>query len=172
MPISENGSENGSDDFWKWALKAYAAEGVAEACLDLQDAHDQCVPLLLWAAWAGPAAVDRAGAAALLARDWQVVILPLRAARRRLKTPVSEGDSAERVPLRAVVKAAELQAERALMTRLAALVEGADTQKSILNHELMSALRAVAGGWSESLPEAGLARLAQALMTGGFSGQA
>ncbi len=40
-----------SDDLWTWACAAYAAPGVAEACLSLQDYHEQNVPLLLWAAW-------------------------------------------------------------------------------------------------------------------------
>ena len=40
-----------SDGFWDWAVAAYAAPGVAEECLHLQDVHEQAVPLLLWAAW-------------------------------------------------------------------------------------------------------------------------
>ena len=40
-----------SDDLWTWACAAYAAPGVSEACLSLQDYHEQNVPLLLWAAW-------------------------------------------------------------------------------------------------------------------------
>ena len=40
-----------SDPFWDWALKAYAAPGVQEACLQLQDGTGQNVPLLLWAGW-------------------------------------------------------------------------------------------------------------------------
>ena len=36
---------------WDWAVAAYSAEGVAEACLELQDSAGQNIPLLLWAAW-------------------------------------------------------------------------------------------------------------------------
>ena len=36
---------------WDWAVAAYGADGVADACLELQDAAGQNVPLLLWAAW-------------------------------------------------------------------------------------------------------------------------
>ena len=36
---------------WDWAVAAYAAPDVAEACLLLQDRHEQNVPLLLWSAW-------------------------------------------------------------------------------------------------------------------------
>ena len=36
---------------WDWAVAAYGADGVAPACLELQDAAGQNVPLLLWAGW-------------------------------------------------------------------------------------------------------------------------
>ena len=36
---------------WDWALTTYAAEGVADACLELQETAGQNIPLLLWAAW-------------------------------------------------------------------------------------------------------------------------
>ena len=45
-----NGSPQESP-LWDWALKAYAAPGVQEACLQLQDGVGQNVPLLLWAGW-------------------------------------------------------------------------------------------------------------------------
>ena len=41
-----------SDDLWTWACAAYAAPGVAEACLSLQDDYGQCVSFLLWRLWA------------------------------------------------------------------------------------------------------------------------
>jgi len=37
--------------FWDWAVAAYRDEAVRIACLDLQDAQGQNVPLLLWGAW-------------------------------------------------------------------------------------------------------------------------
>lgn len=151
-------------DFWDWAVRAYAGDGVAEACLSLQDDHGQCVPLLLWAAWRGDAA--RAGDAARIARDWQAAILPLRAVRRRLKTEISAGDAADRLALRAQVKAAELQAEKALMARLAALGGG----KSTLNQDVAEALRATAAAWGGTAPAEALSRLSQALTKGGFLG--
>lgn len=111
-------------DFWDWAVAAYAKPGVAEASLSLQDEYGQCVPLLLWAAWAGEPAC--APEAALLARAWLPVIEPLRGVRRRLKTEVSTGDESDRLALRSDVKAIELRAEKALMTRLAALIPASD----------------------------------------------
>lgn len=151
-----------TSDLWDWAVRAYAGEGVAEACLSLQDDHGQCVPLLLWAAWRGDA--SQAEAAARIARDWQAVILPLRDARRRLKTEVSAGDEADRLALRAQVKAAELQAEKVLLTRLAALSD----RKSMLNQDVAAPLRAAVAAWGGPVPEEALARLVEALTKGDF----
>jgi len=153
-----------SEDFWDWSLRVYAGEGVAEACLALQDDHGQCVPLLLWAVWAGDATVTHVDRAVKLARDWQPVILPLREVRRRLKMEVSPGDEADRLVLRAQVKAAELQAEKALMLRLEALTSG----KSALNQDLAVCLRCVALSWGGEAPEDALSRLAEALTKGDF----
>lgn len=111
-------------DFWDWAVAVYTRPGVAEASLRLQDEYGQCVPLLLWAAWAGEIDADTAKIAAALARAWLPVIEPLRGIRRRLKTEISPDDESERLPLRAKVKAVELEAEKALMTRLEALGGG------------------------------------------------
>ena len=101
-------------EFWDWAVAAYARPGVAEACLDLQDTHDQNVPLLLWAIWRG----GDVTAAVATARSWEdEVVAPLRGVRRRLRGRT--GAEA----LRARVKAAELDAERRLMAELESLAD-------------------------------------------------
>ncbi|MGZ6041496.1 MAG: TIGR02444 family protein [Asticcacaulis sp.] len=145
--------------FWDWAVAAYAAPGVAPACIALQDGHGQNVPLLLWAAWRGSRGMGvDAGRAAELARAWEAdVIAPLRAVRRRLKTEVTAGDDAVHLPLRDAVKATELQAERALMTHLAA-IDGGGTGDMPAN------LRAVAAAWSGDAAQAAIDRLAAVLM--------
>ena len=60
---------------WDWALTAYAADGVADACLELQEAAGQNVPLLLWAAWCAAEGrnpdEDTLEAAGDTARAWQ-----------------------------------------------------------------------------------------------------
>jgi uncharacterized protein (TIGR02444 family) len=155
-------------DFWDWAVAAYAGEGVAEACLRLQDDHGQCVPLLLWAAWRvhegqGVGETD-AVKAALIARTWSNdVVTPLRQVRRRLKTLLDEGDEAIRLPLREKIKALELDAERALMARLSDMA----SENSYLKQDIDVGLLRVAGAWSamdttDGLKD-GLARLAEAL---------
>ncbi|HVZ28990.1 MAG TPA: TIGR02444 family protein [Asticcacaulis sp.] len=113
-------------EFWDWAVTTYAKPGVAEASLDLQDKYGQSVPLLLWAAWAGvldPVVTDEAVTAAWA---WLAVIEPLRGVRRRLKTEISAGDETDRLDLRIAVKTLELEAEKALMGRLEALVVHGD----------------------------------------------
>ena len=69
--------------FWNWALAAYRAPGVSDACLTLQDTHGHNVPLLLWAGWT--AATGRAldeetiEAACDAARAWDgAAVGPLR----------------------------------------------------------------------------------------------
>lgn len=112
--------------FWDWALAAYAAPGVAEACLELQDAHDQNVPLLLWAAWCARngrrPGEDDLDAACDTARVWtDAAILPLRDLRRRLKSTIPDMAPPDRLAVREQIKAVELDAERRLMSALEAL---------------------------------------------------
>lgn len=151
-------------DFWDWAVGIYGREGVAEACLALQDTCDQCVPLLLWAAWRAHEGrgIDEAEAAkaATIARVWaDEVVAPLRQVRRRLKSPLEEGDESVRLPLREKIKGLELEAERALMRRL----NDMDCEKTDVKQGIGEALVAVARAWREDAPKQGLNRLAEAL---------
>jgi len=147
--------------FWEWAVRVYAAPDVADACLELQDSHDQCVPLLLFGAWAETQGLGLAGdtaeAAADMARSWSAqVIAPLRAVRRRLRGPVSDMDDAARQAIRQQVKATELAAEKALMTALEGLIDPeagggrpADNLVFLARH------------WAPVVPRAALERLRQ-----------
>lgn len=102
---------------WDFALGLYGQEGVAPACLDLQERYGTDVPLLLWAGWLwtrGEApdagAVARAEAAV---GDWRrEVIHPLRAIRQRMKQGPAPAPSARTERVRDSVKAAELSAEQ------------------------------------------------------------
>lgn len=145
-------------DFWDWAVASYERPGVAEVCLRLQDAHGQCVPLLLWAAWGGETQAPVAAEAAAQARSWLEIIEPLRAVRRRLKTPVSRDDDIARLSLRERVKATELAAEQALMIGLEALTPGRTAGRAVL-----PALLTVSAAWGGRVPVEVLARLADLL---------
>jgi len=149
---------------WDWSLKAWAADGVADACLELQDAAGQNAPLLLWAAWAAATGrspdADAVEAACDTARAWQeTAIAPLRTVRRALKTRAPDLDDAAREAVRARVKAVELEAERHLLTALEALAP----PPSGPPRAALAALVAAARQWSPVTPRAGLVKLADRL---------
>lgn len=150
--------------FWDWAVAAYRDEAVRIACLDLQDAQGQNVPLLLWAAWcaaSGRAPDEEALEAAVdTARNWQDhAIAPLRALRRTLKPRIPDMDDADRETVRDQVKALELDAERRLMSAL----EGLAPAPSSDARDLFPALVAVSRVWSPTTPRTALMLLAQRL---------
>jgi len=149
---------------WDWAVKAYAAEGVELACLDLQDAQGQNVPLLLWAAWA--AATGRAldedtiEAAADTARVWNdAAVAPLRAVRRALKARIPDMTDDDREAVRTQVKTVELDAERRLLAALEALTPPSSGSPKPALPALIAASRA----WSEITPRTALTLLAERL---------
>jgi uncharacterized protein (TIGR02444 family) len=150
--------------FWTWALEAYARPGAAQACLDLQDRHGQCVPYLLWAAWAAREGrpLDRPAleAGAGLAARWEAAAVgPLRAARRAMKPEVPGVSNAAREGLRAEVKALELQAEQLMIETL----EGLAPEVGCGVLPLGPALAAAAAAWPAEAPAEALERLAQTL---------
>lgn len=107
--------ESAENPFWDFSLAVYGREGVAAACLGLQERHGVDVNLLLFGCWAGHRgrALEPAEVARLMeaAGPWhEGVVRPLRAARRWLKAQDAAPDSAAEA-LRARVEAAELEAE-------------------------------------------------------------
>jgi uncharacterized protein (TIGR02444 family) len=100
---------------WQFSLRLYARDGVASACLHLQDAHGVDVNVLLIALHAGLECgrrVDAVGIATLdaaIGSQRKTLVLPLRTMRRLLK-PLPFGPDSE--PLRSAVKRAELAAEQ------------------------------------------------------------
>lgn len=149
---------------WDWALTAYAADGVADACLELQDAAGQNVPLLLWAGWCARTGrvpdEDALEAAGDTARAWQeTAIAPLRAVRRALKLRAPDLDDADREAVRTQVKAVELEAERRLLAALEALAPAPSGSPQPPINTLVAAARV----WSPMTPRAGLVRLADRL---------
>lgn len=157
---------SGSPDasFWDWALVAYAAPGVQEACLQLQDTAGQNVPLLLWAGWAASTGrrvdEDAIEGACDCARAWDTAaVSPLRSLRRTLKGANPDIDKAAREALREAVKAVELAAERHLMAGLEALAPAPHGEPL----PVVEALVAVARVWSRVVPRPGLTILAERL---------
>lgn len=149
---------------WTWAVTAYGRPGVGEACLTLQDRHEQCVPLLLWAAWSAATGrfpdADTIEAACDTARAWETTTIgPLRAIRRTLKAPIPDVDDTARLARREQIKAVELAAERDLLAALEAL----STDAPASPRPMLDGLVAVARAWSSVTPRPALALLAERL---------
>ena len=150
-----------AEALWPYALEVYGRPGVEPLLLELQDAHGQCAPYLLWSLWmaaSGRAADDAAlRSGAELARAWQdAAIAPLRRLRRDLKTGPKPGPKAQRERLRDGVKKLELDAERMLLQMLeeASPARGDDATPAL---EL---LRRAALAWGGDPPADRVARLA------------
>ena len=111
----------GDNPFWDYSLRLYGQPGVAEACLTLQDRAGADVNLLLFCCYAGSRGQildeGRLDRLQKIAGDWnERVVVPLRAARRWLKTRAEQDQAAGR--LRDEIKALELQAERQEQDRI------------------------------------------------------
>jgi uncharacterized protein (TIGR02444 family) len=103
--------------FWRFSVKFYAAPGVADACIELQDRAKVDVNILFFLLW--NATQKRAFNATDVAEverrigGWRdMAVVPIRAIRRALKSPppVMMPDAAE--GFRTRIKAVELEAER------------------------------------------------------------
>jgi uncharacterized protein (TIGR02444 family) len=114
--------------FWNFSLELYGGEGVAEACLDLQDRRGCDVNVLLFCCWLAASGrptltADRLRAILKASDAWQAdVVKPLRAIRRKLKDGSWAGALPETVEaVRRRVADAELAAEHAEQLELASL---------------------------------------------------
>jgi uncharacterized protein (TIGR02444 family) len=115
---------NEPQKFWNFSLQLYDQEGVAAACLELQDAYQLDVNLILFCFWHGRAygEVDQEllqNAIELSIRWSSNVVQPLRAARAWMKlnpNPAEQFDS-----LRERIKADELMAEKLQIEQIASL---------------------------------------------------
>ena len=124
MATAEPGADSPHGNaLWRFSLEFYAAPGVAEALIALQDEEGLDVNQMLFALWFGISGRGRLDAAALATADRVVggitadVVEPLRSLRRRLRNHPDE--DVQR--LREDVKALELTGEKLVQTRLARL---------------------------------------------------
>jgi uncharacterized protein (TIGR02444 family) len=105
--------------FWRFSLRFYRQQDVADACIDLQDRAGADVNLLLFLLWHAlgqqSISVEDIGRLERTIAPWrEMTVIPLRTMRRALKSPPAlvEPDTAE--AYRARIKAVELEAERLL----------------------------------------------------------
>jgi uncharacterized protein (TIGR02444 family) len=122
-----SGSSN-TDLFTRFALDLYRGEGVADACLDLQNRHNLDVNVVLFAAFVG--AVRRqtltTGDLDLAHRrvdEWHYeVVRPLRAVRQRLKAGPVPAPNEATGDLRRKLSQIEIEAEVIELDQLGALI--------------------------------------------------
>jgi len=114
--------------FWNFSLELYAGEGVAEACLDLQERRGCDVNILLYCCWLGVSGrptltAERLRAILKVSDIWQAeIVRPLRQVRRLLKDKPWLDALPETVDAaRRRVSEAELAAEHAEQLKLASL---------------------------------------------------
>ena len=115
MPNAPAGTRDSA--FWQFSLAFYARPGVADACLALQDETGADVNVMFYVLFlAGQLRqIDRVDAAHIDAsiKAWrEIVVVPLRTLRRRLKTGIEPIAVADTEALRSAVKRLELDAER------------------------------------------------------------
>lgn len=114
--------------FWNFSLEVYAGEGVAAACLDLQERRGCDVNVLLFCCWLGASGrptltAERLRAILKESDPWQAeIVRPLRAVRRLLKDRPWPAALPETIDsTRRKLADAELAAEHAEQLHLAAL---------------------------------------------------
>ena len=116
------------NSLWDFAVDFYQHAPIKTACLTLQDeaAADVCV--LLAVVWLGKKGKQLTGAETALlistVEVWQQqMTLPLRQLRKQIKSFIEGNYSLDAEPIYQQIKAAELQAERATLQQLQALID-------------------------------------------------
>jgi uncharacterized protein (TIGR02444 family) len=133
--------------FWNFSLEIYSADGVAEACLDLQERRGCDVNVLLFCCWLGASGrptltADRLRAILKVSDEWQAdIVKPLRQVRRLLKDKPYSGALPETVDAaRRRVADAELAAEHAEQLKLASLYAPAADRDRPIEKRLRAAV--------------------------------
>lgn len=115
--------------FWDFSLQVYGTEGVAAACLVLQDAHQLDVNIVLYCCWIGASgrgaldAGEAAMAAAAVAEWHGDVVRGVRAVRQRLKGGLAPAPLELSDPLRRRIAKIEVELEHVEQLMLAATID-------------------------------------------------
>jgi uncharacterized protein (TIGR02444 family) len=136
------GTPNPPDDpqteteLWGFAISFYDKDGIAAACLDLQDFAGVDVTLLIFAVFAAShlsvvLEADELAAADCAVRAWRAEIVePLRRLRRHLKTGPRPAPCSQTERLRDGLKVLELQAEQIEFAILASWLGSVSRRRS------------------------------------------
>jgi uncharacterized protein (TIGR02444 family) len=165
--MKRRSSDKMSNGFWEFSLSVYAAPGVSDECLELQDRFGIDVNLLLFAAYAGsrhlilsPESIDRCS---LLVRQWrEQVIQPLRSVRRVTKELLQQHSpqiQRQAEDIGSKVKLIELDSEKVQQDLLYQWLEGqtldrtTDTDQAIRNNVETILRRSLSTQQSASSPK-------------------
>lgn len=148
-----------AERFKQFALELYGSEGVAAACLYLQNRHVLDVNLVLFAAFIGARRRQMPTTSCLDAARSRVdawhreVVRPLRAVRQRLKTGPAPDELTTR--LRGKLQQVEIDAELIELDQLAVLIPlgGADPIPGSPAECATAAIEAVVRTYSTSAPD-------------------
>jgi uncharacterized protein (TIGR02444 family) len=132
--------------FWDFSLRVYMSEGVGGACLELQEAHELDVNILLFCQWLGAS-----GRGALTETDMKTVkaavdawhediVRALRAIRTRMKNDMDPAPPALAESLRQRIQKTEIDCEHTEQLMLAASVEMRVDEKRLEVDRLADAL--------------------------------
>ena len=115
--------------FWDFSLKVYTSDGVGQACLELQDAHELDVNVLLFCLWTGASgrgALDEVQMLSMLGavHNWHHnVVRGLRAVRTYMIGGVGSAPQGIAESLRQRIQKSEIECEHAEQLMLAGSVD-------------------------------------------------
>ncbi len=115
--------------FWDFSLRIYGADGVAAACLELQEAHQLDINVVLYCCWIGESgrgARDAGETAAMTAAvaEWHAdIVRGVRAVRQRLKGGLAPAPLDLSEPLRRRIAKIEVELEHVEQLMLAAAID-------------------------------------------------
>ena len=121
-------SEFPDHPFWDFSLDVYMSDGVGAACLELQDAHELDVNILLYCMWVGASgrgalSAEQMAAVTDAVKTWHhEVVRALRAVRTRMKGGVGNAPQDLSESLRQRIQKAEIDCEHTEQLMLAAAV--------------------------------------------------
>tara|TARA_R110002110_G_scaffold7770_5_gene39278 strand:- start:1318 stop:1893 length:576 start_codon:yes stop_codon:yes gene_type:complete len=115
--------------FWDFSLSVYMSEGVGAACLDLQEAHELDVNVLLFCIWLGASGRGSLSPAEMktvtgAVREWHhEVVRELRAVRVRMKGGMPPAPAGLSESLRQRIQKTEIDCEHTEQLMLAAAID-------------------------------------------------
>ncbi|CAN0301880.1 unnamed protein product, partial [Discosporangium mesarthrocarpum] len=172
-------SEFPEHPFWDFSLSVYMSDGVGAACLELQDAHELDVNVLLFCMWLGAS-----GRGALSASEMETVtgavqawhhdvVRELRAVRVRMKGGMAPAPDDLAESLRQRIQKTEIDCEHTEQLMLAASIDKAADDSRAVSARLADAVANIAayfGAFGGVATDADRANVAHMLGVA-FSGQ-